>query len=155
MRLASLTRVDLVFGDLPGADGPTVLRAFAERLAAGGIVEDADDLYRRLLEREKLGSTALGEGVAVPHCKVEEIDEVVVAIGICRRAIDFQAVDGAPVRLLFLVISPDSAPAAHLQALATISKWVKADRHVERILELEEPEKIYAMLAADEERPRS
>lgn len=146
VRLSSLTRPDLIFVDLPGADGPTILRAFAERVVQQGVVADADKLYRLLLEREKLGTTALGEGVAVPHCKIEGLDAVVVAVGTFRKGIDFEAADGQPVQLLFLVISPESEPAAHLRSLAAISKWVKADHHVERILEEREPQAIYEML---------
>ncbi len=146
MRLSSLTRPDLIFVDLPGADGPTVLRAFAERVVEQGVVPDADVLYRLLLEREKLGTTALGEGVAVPHCKMSGLDDVVVAVGTFSKGIEFEAADGQPVQLLFLVISPQSAPAAHLQSLAAISKWVKADHHVERILEVQEPQAIFEML---------
>ena len=146
MRLSSLTRPDLIFVDLPGADGPTVLRAFAERVVEQGVVSDADALYRLLIEREKLGTTALGEGVAVPHCKMNGLDEVVVAVGTFSKGIEFEAADGEPVQLLFLVISPQSAPAAHLQSLAAISKWVKADQHVERILDVREPQAIFEML---------
>ena len=151
MRLSSLTRPDLIFVDLPGADGPTVLRAFAERVVERGIVDDADQLYRRLLEREKLGTTALGQGVAVPHCKIDGLDRVIVAVGLFARGIDFEATDGEPVRLLFLVVSPNAAPAEHLQSLAAISRWVKTDHHVERILALEEAEKIYDLLDREPE----
>ncbi len=146
MQLSSLTRPDLIFDDLSGADCPTVLRSFAERVAEYGVVPDADMLYRRLLEREKLGTTALGHGVAVPHCKIDGLDEVVVAVGLFRQGIDFEAVDEEPVRLLFLVISPSAAAAAHLQSLAAISKWVKDDHHVDRVLELEEPQAIFQLL---------
>ena len=151
MRLSSLTRPDLIFVDLPGADGPTVLRAFAERVVERGIVPDADQLYKRLLEREKLGTTALGHGVAVPHCKIDSLDRVVVAVGLFRKGIEFEAADDLPVRLLFLVISPDAAPAEHLQSLAAISRWVKADHHVERLLELEEPLAIFELLGKETE----
>ena len=146
MRLSSLTRPDLIFADLPGADGPTVLRAFAERVVERGLLPDADLLYRRLLEREKLGTTALGEGVAVPHCKIDGLDEVMVAVGVFSKGIDFETTDGEPVRLLFLVISPTAAPAAHLRSLAAISKWVKADHHVARILKEREPQAIFELL---------
>jgi mannitol/fructose-specific phosphotransferase system IIA component (Ntr-type) len=151
MHLSSLTRPDLIFVDLPGADGPTVLRAFAERVVERGIVPDADLLYRRLLEREKLGTTALGQGVAVPHCKIEGLDEVVVAVGLFPKGIDFEAADDQPVRLLFLVVSPSAAPAEHLQSLAAISRWVKADHHVERILDLQEPQAIFELLDKETE----
>ena len=146
MRLSSLTRPDLVFTDLPGADGPTVLRAFAERVVERGVVRDADLLYRRLIEREKLGTTALGQGVAVPHCKMDRLKEGVVAVALLRKRIDFEADDGEPVRLLFLVVSPSAAPAAHLQSLAAISRWVKADNHVGRILKEREPEAVFELL---------
>lgn len=146
MRLSSLTRPDLIFVDLPGADGPTVLRAFAERVVDRGVVRDADKLYRRLIERERLGTTALGEGVAVPHCKMAGLDKVVVAVGVFRKGIDFGADDGEPVRLLFLVVSPSDAPAEHLQSLAAISRWVKADNHVRRILKETESEAVFELL---------
>ncbi len=146
MLLSALTRPDLIFVDLPGADGPTVLRAFAERVVEAGVVDDADLLYRRLLEREKLGSTALGHGVAVPHCKIEGLREVVVAVGLFRKGIDFEATDGEPVRLLFLVVSPSASPAAHLQSLAAISRWVRGDHHVERVLALADPQAIFDLL---------
>ena len=146
MRLSSLTRPELIFVDLPGADGPTVLRAMAEKVVEQGVVQDADQLYRRLLEREKLGTTALGKGVAVPHCKMGGLKEVVVALGLFPRGIDFEAGDGEPVRLLFLVISPRAAPADHLRSLAAISRWVKEDHHVAKILEMADPRTIYDLL---------
>ena len=146
LRLGALVRPELIFHNLTCADGPTALRAFAGRIAERGVVDDADELYRRLLEREKLGSTALGHGVAVPHCKLDGLKEVVVAIGLCQHGIEFAAEDRDPVRLLFLVISPSAEPAAHLQSLAAISRWVKEDSNVERILVLEDAESIVELL---------
>ena len=89
----------------------------------------------------------------MPHCKIDGLDEVVVAVGLFGKGIEFEATDDEPVRLLFLVISPDAAPAEHLQSLAAISKWVKADHHVERILELREPQAIYDLLDKQPEAP--
>jgi PTS system nitrogen regulatory IIA component len=147
MRLSSLTRPDLVFADLSGADGPTVLRAFAGRVVERGVLPDADLLYQRLLEREKLGTTALGHGVAVPHCKIDGLDEVILAVAVLSKGIDFEAEDGEPVRVLFLVVSPTAAPAEHLQSLAAISRWVRADHNVTRILKAREPQAIFELLA--------
>lgn len=152
MDLSQLTRPDLIYPQIPGSDAPTVLRAFADRVALEIPGADADDLYRRLLEREQLGSTGIGSGVAIPHCKMKGLSEAVLAVGICRRTIEFGAVDGEPVRLFFLVVSPQSSPAEHLQVLAAISKWVKNDRHVERILDQPDRDAIYDLLR-DEEPP--
>lgn len=146
MRLDSLTRPELIFSDLPGDDAASVLRAMAERVAAVSDVGDVETLHRRLLEREELASTGIGAGVAIPHCKMKRLDHVLLAVGTTRRAIDFQAIDGEPVRVFFLVASPEKQPAKHLKALAAISKWLKADHHVERLLELDGEDEIYSLL---------
>ena len=87
-----------------------------------------------------------GQGVAVLHCKIDGLDKVIVAVGLFSKGIDFEATDDLPVRLLFLVISPTAAPAEHLQSLAAISRWVKADHHVDRILRERDPQAIYELL---------
>jgi len=150
MNLGSLTDPQLIFPGLPGEDVEGVLRALAEQVAAQGAVDDSGELFTRLLEREQLGSTGIGSGVAIPHCKMKGLRKAVLAVGLKRRPVDFAAVDGQPVRLFFLVVSPNDAPAAHLQVLAAISKWVKADRHVERIAGLHDRQKIYEFLQNQE-----
>lgn len=152
MQLQQLTDQNLIFPNLAGSDSGSLLLEFSQRLVERGIVEEANELYRMLREREELGSTGIGDGVAIPHCKCKGIRQVVVAIGTSKNGIDFSAVDGGPVRLFFVVLSPEKDPASHLKSLAAISKWVKADNHVERILEASDPESIYELLgeAGDE-----
>ena len=122
------------------------MRELVNRVVEAGVVEDADLMYQRLVEREELGSTAIGQGVAIPHCKMERLDRVVMAVGLSRRGVEFESEDGEPVQLFFLIVSPADTPAAHLRSLAAISKWVKADRHVERLLQLEESDDIWTLL---------
>lgn len=150
MNLGSLTEPDLIFPELPGSDAAAVLHAIADRVAGLGYIGDADRLYEKLMEREKLGSTGIGSGVAIPHCKMGGLERAVVAVAATRRPIDFGAVDGEPVRVFFLVVSPNDAPAVHLQVLAAISKWVKGDRHVPRLLEMRERQAIYEFLRGEE-----
>ena len=149
MQLGAWIQPDHIFLSLPGADRPTALKALADGLADKVALGDAEDLYQRLLEREELGSTALGAGVAIPHCKVKDLDDVLVAIGITRKGIDYAAEDGQPVRLLFLVVSPEDKPAEHLRSLSAISKWVKNRSRVEEILELEDVDSIYSLLTEE------
>ena len=153
MQLHSLTRPELIFPNLPGQDTRSILRALAERLVAAEVVGDAGEVYELLREREQLGSTGIGSGVAIPHCKLKGLDRVVLVVGTSREGVDFGAVDEELVRLFFLVLSPAKDPAAHLQSLAAISKWVKADRHVQRILEQEDAEAIHELLAEDSHTP--
>lgn len=147
MHLKTLTHPGLVFADLTCVDRPSLFRTLAERLVQAGHFGNADELYDALWEREQLGSTGIGAGVAVPHCKMSGSAEVVVAVAVLRQGIEFGAVDDQPVRLVFLVASPEDQPAAHLHCLAAISKWIKADNHVERILEAEDPSAIYGLLS--------
>jgi PTS system fructose-specific IIC component len=115
----------LVFPDLPGASVEEALAAMCAGLARAGVVTDAADLTRRLVERERMGSTGLGGGLAIPHCKARDILDVVLAVGVSSVGIDFHAPDGVPVTLVFLVVSPADAPALHLQALARISRVIR------------------------------
>lgn len=151
MELGSLTDPELIFPDLDCSDPSGLLRTLARRVAEKGYVGDAETLYDRLVEREQLGSTGVGSGVAIPHCKMNGIDRVVLAIGLTEKGIDFAAVDHRPVRLFFLVVSPSSAPAAHLQCLAAISKWIKVEGNVEALLGFHEPRAIYRKLREKEE----
>ena len=96
-----------------------------------------------------MGSTGIGDGVALPHCKMSTLDRVVVAVARLDEAVEFSSVDGQPVHLVFLVISPEDQPAAHLHCLAAISKWIKADRHVERLLETRDVSSIRSLLGEE------
>ena len=149
MRLASLTRPDLIFLGLPGGERQAVLHDLAQRVADRGRIGDPGELSLRLWEREQLGSTGVGVGVALPHCKLPGLTHGFVAIGVTAQGVDFAAPDGAPVRLFFLVVSPSLSPSEHLQALAAISRWVKADGHVSQLLSLTDPEAVYDLLAKE------
>lgn len=144
--LESLTSPALVFPEIPGSDAPTILRALSERFAVVVDEVDAEDLYRKLMEREQLGSTGIGAGVAIPHCKVGGLDHAVLAVAVTKKKIDFGAMDDQPVQVFFLVVSPEDSPAEHLQVLAAISRWVKAGKNVQRILDRPSRERIYGLL---------
>jgi nitrogen PTS system EIIA component len=115
----------LVFFGLPGSSRDAVLEEFAGRLAALGAVRDAGDLVGRLLRRERDGCTGVGRGIAIPHCRLDALDSEVVAFATTAQAIDFGAADGVPVDLVFLVVSPIRAAAAHLQAVARVSRLLR------------------------------
>lgn len=146
LRLGSLIRPDLVFPDLPDGNRSGLLRALAEQVASRGVAPDAEKLYRKLCEREQLGSTGIGGGVAIPHCKLEGLPKGVVAVGMAPEGVDFGAVDGLPVHLFFLVVSPAQSPAEHLQILAAISRWIKGGERTKAILGMREPEAVYEFL---------
>ena len=136
----------LVFADLGSKTAEGALAEMAQRLAASGVVKDAQELTRRLFERERLGCTALGSGIAIPHCKWKGLSDIVVAIGASRSGIDFHAADGVPVTLLFLILSPAETPALHLQALARISRLLRGPGVAESLRRASTPEGIIEAL---------
>jgi len=144
--LETLTDPHLIFPGLAATDAAGLLREIAGRLAAAGVVGDSETLFQRLWEREQLGSTAIGRGIAIPHCKLDGLAHVALAVGLAPGGVDFGAADGQPVRLFFVVVSPSRSPAEHLQSLAAISRWVKTDGRVERLLGLRDPGEILDLL---------
>jgi len=146
MQLATLTSPQLIFPRLDSLDRASLLRGLARRITEERAVGDAESLYQKLMEREELGSTGIGDGVAIPHCKMDGLSAVVLAIAGLQHGIDFGARDQKPVQLFFCVVSPSSEPAVHLQCLAAISNWLQVKQHGEELLRLEDSQAIYRLL---------
>src|SRR5262249_52333261 len=113
------------FHRIPGATREEVLAELSTLLARQGAVPDPRDLAARLLDRERIGCTGLGAGIAIPHCKLRDLREVVVSLATTAAPVDFGASDGRPTDLVVLVAPPADSPAAHLQALARISRLLR------------------------------
>jgi PTS system nitrogen regulatory IIA component len=142
--LAALIRLDLIFADLPAASRDEALGDVAKHLA--GSIPQGASLAQHLLERELLGSTGVGHGVAIPHCKLTGLRHGIVAVARLRDGVEYGAIDGLPVRILFVVVSPYEAPGEHLQIFAAISRWVRGDQHIESLLAAPDREAMYHLL---------
>jgi len=99
-----------------------------------------------LEEREKLGSTGFGRGVAIPHCRSNEVSRPTLVVLRLEHAVDFAAADAIPVSLLFGLVSPENAGATHLHALAAISRFTRDEAMVHALLEAPDSEAIFALL---------
>ena len=150
VRADGLYDIRRVFQGLPGRTREEVLEELAFRLAQGGAVREPGELVTRLIERERLGCTGLGGGVAIPHCKLRDLAEVVVAVASTERPIDFGASDGIPVTLIFLVASPAEAASQHLQALASISRLLRAPGVVDGLRAARTPLELLGVLRGAE-----
>jgi len=104
------------------------------------------DIFDTLLQRERLGSTGVGQGIAIPHGKLEELPQIVGLFASLDQPIEFEAVDGEPVDLVFLLLAPESAGADHLKALARISRFLRAPSAVEALRSAQTTESVYAIL---------
>jgi PTS system nitrogen regulatory IIA component len=129
------------------------LAALAERAAALTGVE-AGAIREALMEREKLGSTGVGRGVAIPHGKIDGLGEITGLLAKLDQPIDFEAVDEQPVDLIFVLLAPAEASAAHLKALAKVSRLLRDERVREALRGAETPEALLA-IAVESERPHA
>jgi PTS system nitrogen regulatory IIA component len=128
MKIQDIVSPEAIVDDLRGETKEAVLRELSEVIV--GIVPklSADSLTSILMERESLGSTGIGDGVAIPHGKVNGIDRLVAAFGRSRNGVAFQSLDGKPAHLFFLIMAPEYSAGMHLKALARISRLLKDER---------------------------
>lgn len=121
-------------------------------LAAQALGLDAGEVAEGLIERERLGSTGFGKGVALPHAKLPGLAGVRGMFLQLARPIEFEAVDALPVDLVFVLLSPVDSGAEHLKALARASRFLRDERAVEKLRGVKSTEALYALLATDPER---
>jgi PTS system nitrogen regulatory IIA component len=124
-KIKDLLQDDLVLEEIKATDKMGVIREFAAHLKHAGKVADAEELVRVLVERESLGSTGIGDGVAIPHGKLGVIHDMIVAFGRSSTGVDFQSLDCKPAYLFFLLVTPVDKPGDHLKTLARISRILK------------------------------
>ncbi len=125
VNIKDLLQDELVFDNISATDKIGVIKELAVSLKRAGKIGDADELVRVLIEREALGSTGIGDGIAIPHGKLGSIREMIVAFGRSREGVDFQSRDAKPVYLFFLLVTPLDMPGEHLRTLARISRILK------------------------------
>lgn len=123
-----------------------LLEALAGLLAASYPRLNADLVFERLLERERLGSTGLGHGIALPHARVKEVGEALGAFVSTARGVDYDAVDGEPVDLAFALLVPETATEEHLQVLAQLAGLFSDPRVRERLRAADSPAAILRIL---------
>jgi nitrogen PTS system EIIA component len=150
MRIAEFLREDLVFPDLAAADKAGVLAEMCGGLARAYPTLQAQKLTETLLEREKLGSTGIGEGVAIPHGKVPGLPGLLAAFARKKSGVDFAAIDGKPTYLFFLLFAPDNSAGLHLKALARISRLFKQPQFRQAILQAEGAAGIFRLISEED-----
>ena len=114
-----------VLSDLEGTTKKDVVVELVSALKNAGLIQDVDKAVNVVLEREKLGSTGIGEGVAIPHGKLKGIKSILCVFGRSRQGVDFDAVDHNLVHIFFLLIAPEDSASLHLQMLSRISKLLR------------------------------
>jgi fructose-specific phosphotransferase system IIA component len=104
-------------------------------------------ILEALLEREEVGSTGIGHGVALPHAKCVEVKDIFVACGMSKEGIDFDALDRSPVHIFFLILAPRNAPGQHLKVMAHLTRMLSKAPTREKLLQAETPDEVYQVLS--------
>lgn len=125
MRISSFINQDLIIPELRSRDKEGVLVELADTIAGVFPLLSRDELVAVLREREKLGSTGIGEGFAIPHGKLRNIDRIIISFGRSRPGIPFDSMDGKPAYYFFVLVAPENSAGDHLKALAKISRFIK------------------------------
>lgn len=125
MKIMDFLNADAITVDLQATDKKSAIVELVEVLKSTKKIKKTDEIIEVVLEREKLGSTGIGQGVAIPHGKTDVLQEQVGALGISRKGIEFNSLDGEPVHIVFLLVGPVEVAGQHLKALSRISRLFK------------------------------
>ncbi|MEW6088262.1 MAG: PTS sugar transporter subunit IIA [bacterium] len=129
-----------------------VVREMVDKLVALGEIKDSEETVRILLEREKLGSTGIGEGVAIPHGKSKDVKKIAAVFAKAKEGVDFEALDGEPVYLFFLLVAPESSTSEHIKALARISRLLKDSNFRKKLKMKQSAEEILSAISEEDKR---
>lgn len=147
MRIADFITPDLVFHSLAARDKAGILRELATRLSSTTGQSNPDTVYRVLYEREQQASTAVGDGVAIPHGKLDSISRLMACVARAPGGVDFDSIDGRPTYLFFVLVWPENSTGLHLKALARISRVFKDAEFRGRLLEAPGADEMYRIIA--------
>jgi PTS system nitrogen regulatory IIA component len=151
MRLSEILDAKNIIPDLKARDKKKALEELAETIVNSRPSLDKNALVKVLLERERLGSTGIGDGVAIPHGKFHGISEPVISFGRSIKGLDFESMDGQPVFLFFLLVAPENSASVHLKALARIAKLLKNSTFRKTLMEIPTGQELYKTIIQNDE----
>ena len=150
MKLTEILKKEFIIADLQGKDKAGILRELTDFLGSHQAIRNPEALHSALVDRERLGSTGIGENVAIPHAKSDEIDQILTLFGRSVEGVDFDSLDKKPVHFVCLVLAPTNSTGQHLKALARISRLLKVESLRENILKAPDREGIYSILVDED-----
>ena len=152
MKISDFLNVESVIPVLMSRDKPAAIAEMAAWLATCHRELDKQKVLDVLRERERISTTAIGEGVAIPHGKLPGVDRVLAVFARSPKGVDFASLDGAPTHLFFALIAPENAAADHLKALARISRLLKDEAFRKRLMHAENEQEIYNIIAEEDDK---
>jgi len=150
MKIAELLAPDAVVAEMKSAGKNAALEELTEAMTRAHAGLDRDAVLRVLHERERLGSTGIGEGVAIPHGKLKNVEQLLLSFGRSREGIEFDSMDGKPAHLFFLLLASEESVGVHLKTLARISKLLKNPAVRDALLAAGDSAEIYRIIVEED-----
>lgn len=138
--------------DLQSVEKEDALKELVDLLAETQEIGDKKGILKALIERESLGSTGIGQGIAIPHGKTDKVSELVAVLGISQKGVNFEALDGEPVFIFFLLVAPKDTAGPHLKALAQISRLLRDSYFCELLKRCKTVDEVYDFIRREEEK---
>jgi PTS system nitrogen regulatory IIA component len=152
MKITDFLNAQSIIADLAGRDKAAVLDELAEKFPAADAALNPKRVLDVLAEREKISTTAIGEGVAIPHGKLAGVDRVYAVFARSKMGVDFAALDGEPTHLFFALIAPEDGAADHLKALARISRLLKESAFRSRLLRANSSDELFEIISSEDQK---
>jgi len=150
MCLEQLLKMEYLNENLQAKNKTEALAELSEMVMKGSLKLNKLKVYDSLLQREKLGSTGIGDGVAIPHGKIGDLEEVIVAFGRSRNGVAFDSIDGKPVHIFFLLLAPENSTSQHLKTLAKICRMLKTVNFRKKLMDAESNDDLYNVIIEED-----
>ncbi len=152
MKLIDVLKPEYIKIPLTGQSKEAVIKELIHTLSPFSLFSSEDAVFRAVMDREKIMTTGVGRGVAIPHCKKETCSEFGIALGIHPEGVDFQSIDGKPARIIFLLVGPENNPGMHIRLLSRISRIISKESLRDSLLQCQDAESAYQLLKKEEEK---
>jgi len=150
MKLTQYIRPECFIVDLPEKGREDALRRIVHAVAEKGLITDEKAVFASLLERESIQSTAVGNGIAIPHCFTDEVPDLIITVARSREGLEFDSFDGKPTQVVFLLMGNRQEHGLHLKALARIARLIKSTSFIEKIVASSSVEDMVAAFTQEE-----
>ncbi len=150
MKISDILNEDLIEVNLPVTDKEDAINKMIDLASKSGKFIDIDEVRKSVFEREKLVSTGVGKGFAIPHSKTDSVSDVVASFAVLKEPIDFESIDGEPVKFIFLLIGKDSHLNIHIKLLSRISRLMNNDEFRDKLQHADTKEKILNLFKEEE-----
>lgn len=150
MRLTEILEPDCIKVPLTGSDKQSAIYELVDLLHEAGKIPNPDEVKDAVWQRESTRTTGIGHGLAIPHGKVGHVDGLLMAVGRPAEPIEFDAIDGRPVSLIILLVSPADQTGPHIQALATVSRMMTNESFRQAVCEADSAERVYQLIEEHE-----